>query len=53
MTRASGLITLAASCLFIYVNFGGWQAAAACVAGLLLLVLFYRKLKKDPRETAE
>lgn len=53
MTRASGLITLAALCLFGYVNLGLWEAVATGIVGLILLFFFYKRLKRDPQETEE
>lgn len=50
MTTLSGVVTLAAVCLFAYFNWGLWQAAVAAAVGVGLLFLLHRMLKRDPKE---
>jgi len=53
MTTLSGAVTLAASCLFIYVNLGPWQALVGAAVGAGLVFAVHRQVKRDPEEMTD
>jgi 4-hydroxybenzoate polyprenyltransferase len=53
MTTLSGAVTLAASCLFIYVNLGPWQALVGAAVGAALVFVLHKRVKRDPEETTD
>lgn len=53
MTTLSGIVTLAATCLFVFINLGLWQTIVAGVVGLGLIVRIHEILKTDPQEETD